>query len=264
MESVIKRDGKVCKYDANKIFNAIKSAFMAVDGAFTTKAEEIAKLAIQRVEAQQKSLSVEDIQDIVEDTLMDSSRKDVARAYVRYRFKHEVLRKENTTDHTLLSLLKGENDYWNTENANKNAKVVHTQRDYFAGITSTDITRRFLLPPEIVDAHDKGIIHFHDCDYFAQNALHNCELINLEDMLQNGTVVNGVMIEKPHRLITAATIATQIILAVASSSYGGATVSLTHLAPFVRDSKNRYRERYSKSDLREDTVESAEGCEKGL
>lgn len=164
---------------------------------------------------------------------MASNRKDVARCYIRYRYLRGLVRESNTTDKTIFELLNGTNEYWNSENANKNAKVVTVQRDYIAGITSTDITRRFLLPKDIVEAHDAGIIHFHDADYFAQNALHNCELINLEDMLQNGTMINNILIEKPHRFLTAATIATQIITAVTSSSYGGATITLTALAPLL-------------------------------
>ena len=244
MSHVIKRNGKKVKFDENKIINAIQKAFLEVDGEVTNVAHQKAKDIASYIKGLEKTLSVEEIQDIVEDKLMASARKDVARAYVRYRYKKEVLRKENTTDKSVFELLGGTSDYWNNENANKNAKSVTTQRDYLAGITSTDITRRFLLDKDIVEAHDNGIIHFHDADYFAQNVLHNCELVNLDDMLQNGTVVNGVMIEKPHRLITAATIATQIILAVTSSSYGGCTVSLTHLAPFVRDSYNRYVQKY--------------------
>ena len=244
MSHVIKRNGKKVKFDEDKIINAIQKAFLEVDGEVTNVAHQKAKDIASYIKGLEKTLSVEEIQDIVEDKLMASARKDVARAYVRYRYKKEVLRKENTTDKSVFELLGGTSDYWNNENANKNAKSVTTQRDYLAGITSTDITRRFLLDKDIVEAHDNGIIHFHDADYFAQNVLHNCELVNLDDMLQNGTVVNGVMIEKPHRLITAATIATQIILAVTSSSYGGCTVSLTHLAPFVRDSYNRYVHKY--------------------
>ena len=244
MSHVIKRNGKKVKFDEDKIINAIQKAFLEVDGEVTNVAHQKAKDIASYIKGLEKTLSVEEIQDIVEDKLMASARKDVARAYVRYRYKKEVLRKENTTDKSVFELLGGTSDYWNNENANKNAKSVTTQRDYLAGITSTDITRRFLLDKDIVEAHDNGIIHFHDADYFAQNVLHNCELVNLDDMLQNGTVVNGVMIEKPHRLITAATIATQIILAVTSSSYGGCTVSLTHLAPFVRDSYNRYVQKY--------------------
>ena len=391
MKQVIKRNGKRVKFDKEKIIVAVEKAFKEVDGEITNKAHQKAEEIANFIEAQETVLSVEEIQNIVEDKLMASNRKDVARVYVRYRYKKEVLRKENTTDKTIFELLGGTSEYWNNENANKNAKSVTTQRDYLAGITNTDITRRFLLDKDIVEAHDNGIIHFHDADYFAQNVLHNCfdrntkfitsegvksfsdfqendeivvlthtgewkkaivknygkqdlyritfkrkagcpkdflvtknhrwiledgnittelkvgdtliktptvaaidfsntskkqkqsygnwkvkniqfekndnvwclevednhsfildggivtgncELVNLDDMLQNGTVVNGVMIEKPHRLITAATIATQIILAVTSSSYGGCTVSLTHLAPFVRDSYNRYVQKY--------------------
>ena len=254
MKQVIKRNGKKVKFDKEKIINAIEKAFLEVDGEVVDKSHQKAKEIAEYIESQDKSLSVEEIQDIVEDKLMASNRKDVARAYVRYRYKKEVLRKENTTDKSVFELLSGTSEYWNNENANKNAKSVTTQRDYLAGITSTDITRRFLLDKDIVEAHDAGIIHFHDADYFAQNVLHNCELINLNDMLQNGTVVNGVMIEKPHRLITAATIATQIILAVTSSSYGGCTVSLTHLAPFVRDSYNKYYKKYIDNGIDEETA----------
>ena len=254
MKQVIKRNGKKVKFDKEKIINAIEKAFLEVDGEVVDKSHQKAKEIAEYIESQDKSLSVEEIQDIVEDKLMASNRKDVARAYVRYRYRKEVLRKENTTDKSIFELLSGTSEYWNNENANKNAKSVTTQRDYLAGITSTDITRRFLLDKDIVEAHDAGIIHFHDADYFAQNVLHNCELINLNDMLQNGTVVNGVMIEKPHRLITAATIATQIILAVTSSSYGGCTVSLTHLAPFVRDSYNKYYKKYIDNGIDEETA----------
>ena len=254
MKQVIKRNGKKVKFDKEKIINAIEKAFLEIDGEVIDKSHQKAKEIAGYIESQDKNLSVEEIQDIVEDKLMASNRKDVARAYVRYRYKKEVLRKENTTDKSIFELLGGTSEYWNNENANKNARAVTTQRDYLAGITSTDITRRFLLDKDIVDAHDAGIIHFHDADYFAQNVLHNCELINLEDMLQYGTVVNGVMIEKPHRLITAATITTQIILAVTSSSYGGCTVSLTHLAPFVRDSYNKYYKKYIDNGIDAETA----------
>lgn len=170
---------------------------------------------------------------------------DEATRYEGYRSIREFQREnENTTDSEIDELLDGESEYWNTENSNKNSKVLNTQRDYMAGIVSKDISRRFLLPPEIVQAHDEGIIHFHDIDYFGMNAMSNCSLINLEDMLQNGTCINKVMIEKPHRFITACTIATQIILGVTSLQYGGATITLTHLAPFVRDSYNKYYEKY--------------------
>ena len=241
---VIKRNGEIVDYNRQKIVNAIEKANKEVEGS-----EKASKLDIEEIIAGIESLGVdslgvEDIQDIIEKSLMELDKPELSKKYIIYRYKRELVRKQNTTDKSIHELIDGTNDYWNTENSNKNARVVTTQRDYLAGITSTDITRRFLLPEDVVKAHDEGIIHFHDADYFAQNALHNCELINLDDMLQNGTMINNVMIEKPHRFITAATIATQIITAVTSSSYGGATISLTHLAPFVRDSYNKYYKKY--------------------
>mgnify|MGYP002551845783 CR=1 FL=1 len=203
-------------------------------------------------ELDKKRILVEDIQDIIEQKLMSLEKYQLAKTYITYRYTRALVRKANTTDQSIKELIEGESEYWNSENSNKNATVVTTQRDYLAGITSTDITRRFLLPEDIVKAHDAGILHFHDADYFAQNALTNCELINLEDMLQNGTIMNGVMIEKPHRFITACTIATQIILAVTSSTYGGATVSLAHLAPFVRSSYDKYYKKYKEKGLTEE------------
>lgn len=250
--SVIKRNGNKVDFDKNKIAEAILKANKDVQGrqkASVKLAKEIAR-NIENFDKQK--LTVEEIQDMVEKELMSAEKYDLAKAYILYREKRAMIRQSNTTDISIKELIDGTNDYWNTENSNKNAKVVTTQRDYLAGITSTDITRRFLLPADVVKAHDEGIIHFHDADYFAQNALHNCELVNLNDMLQNGTVINGVMIEKPHRFITAATIATQIILAVTSSSYGGCTVTLSHLAPFVRDSYNRFLKRYQDRELSEE------------
>ena len=237
---VIKRNGEIVNFDKQKIINAIEKANKEVE-----ENEKASKMDIQEIIIGIESLGldkieVEEIQDIIEKSLMELDKQELSKKYIIYRYQRELVRKQNTTDKSIHELIDGTNDYWNTENSNKNAKIVTTQRDYLAGITSTDITRRFLLPKDIVKAHDEGIIHFHDADYFAQNALHNCELINLDDMLQNGTMINGVMMEKPHRFITAATIATQIITAVTSSSYGGATISLTHLAPFVRDSYNKY------------------------
>ena len=247
-----KRDNTLEPFNKDKIITAINKAFLEVDKVLyeTDTANDIAdEIEQYYLDNPKEELTVEGIQDLIEDALMRSERKDVARAYIRFRYKKELVRQSNTTDQSIKELLEGDSDYWNNENSNKNAKRTTVQRDYMAGIVSTDITRRFLLDTDIVKAHDEGIIHFHDADYFAQNALHNCELINLEDMLQNGTVVNGVMIEKPHRLLTATTIATQIIAAVTSSSYGGATISLTHLAPFVRESKKRYIEKYKKRGL---------------
>ena len=249
---IVKRDGHIVDYDPEKIRIAIGKANNEVRGKEKASKDEIEEIIKYIEELNKKRILVEDIQDIIEEKLMEFDKYQLAKKYITYRYTRELVRKANTTDQTIKELIEGENEYWNNENSNKNAELVTTQRDYLAGITSTDITRRFLLPEEIVKAHDEGIIHFHDADYFAQNALHNCELINLDDMLQNGTVINGVMIEKPHRFITAATIATQIILAVTSSSYGGATVSLTHLAPFVRDSYNKYYQKYKDRKLKED------------
>ncbi|MBO5530794.1 MAG: anaerobic ribonucleoside-triphosphate reductase [Bacilli bacterium] len=253
---VIKRDGHIVDYCPDKIEAAISKANAEVAEEDRVTEQQI-KNIIKYIEGlKKKRMLVEDIQDTIEMRLMALGKYALAKAYITYRYTRELVRRSNTTDLSIKELINGESEYWNTENSNKNATVVTTQRDYLAGITSTDITRRFLLPEDIVKAHDEGIIHFHDADYFAQNALHNCELINLDDMLQNGTIINDVMIEKPHRFITAATIATQIILAVSSSSYGGATVSLTHLAPFVRSSYEIYLKKYKKAKL------SKELCEK--
>lgn len=248
---IIKRDGKTVDYNSEKIEIAIKKANKEVRKKERATDEDIHTVIAYIESLDKKRMLVEDIQDIIEQKLMELEKYQLAKKYITYRYTRELVRKANTTDQSIKELIEGESEYWNNENSNKNAKVVTTQRDYLAGITSTDITRRFLLPEDIVKAHDEGIIHFHDADYFAQNALHNCELINLDDMLQNGTIINGVMIEKPHRFITAATIATQIILAVTSSSYGGATVSLSHLAPFVRDSYNKYYQKYKARNLKE-------------
>ena len=252
---IIKRDGSIVDYNPEKIRIAIKKANNEVsrkEKATETEIEEI----ITYIEDLKKSrILVEDIQDIIEQKLMSLEKYQLAKTYITYRYTRALVRKANTTDQSIKELIEGESEYWNNENSNKNATVVTTQRDYLAGITSTDITRRFLLPEDIVKAHDEGIIHFHDADYFAQNALTNCELINLEDMLQNGTIMNGVMIEKPHRFITACTIATQIILGVTSSTYGGATISLSHLAPFVKSSYDKYYKKYKDRGLTEKQCE---------
>ena len=253
---VIKRDGHMVDYSPEKIEEAILKANKEVEESEQASNTQI-KNIIKYIESLgKKRILVEDIQDIIEMKLMSIGKYQLAKKYITYRYTRELVRRSNTTDLAIKELIDGENEYWNTENSNKNARIVTTQRDYLAGITSTDITRRFLLPEEIVEAHDAGIIHFHDADYFAQNALHNCDLINLEDMLQNGTNIKGVMIEKPHKFLTAVTIATQIITAVSSSQYGGCTITLTHLAPFVRDSYNRYLKIYKNRKL------SKEDCEK--
>ena len=252
---IIKRDGHMVDYCPEKIEKAIMKANREVedeDQASPTQIKNIIKY-IERLG--KKRILVEDIQDIIEVKLMSIGKYELAKKYITYRYTRELVRKSNTTDLAIKELIDGESEYWNTENSNKNAKVVTTQRDYLAGITSTDITRRFLLPEDIVQAHDDGIIHFHDADYFAQNALHNCDLIDLEDMLQNGTSINGVLIEKPHRFLTAMTIATQIITAVNSSQYGGCTVTLTHLAPFIRLSKEYYEKKYKARKLTKAQIE---------
>ncbi len=268
---IIKRDGHMVDYCPAKIEEAIMKANLEVeedDQASSTQIKNIIKY-IEKLG--KRRMLVEDIQDIIEMKLMSIGKYELAKRYITYRYTRELVRRSNTTDLAIKELIDGESEYWNTENSNKDAKVVTTQRDYLAGITSTDITRRFLLPEDIVRAHDEGVIHFHDADYFAQNALHNCDLINLDDMLQNGTNINGVMIEKPHRFLTAMTIATQLITAVNSSQYGGCTITLTHLAPFVRESYNRYLakykdrkfskadcEKYAKEDLAKEVMDGVQ------
>ena len=242
---VTKRDGRQVEFNKNKIVKAITKAFIEIyPDDLTAEMQEFAHKVAEEVMSKNSDMTVEEIQDLVVRRLMASKYKEVAKSYVEYRYLHELIRQSNTTDKTIKELIDGDNEYWNTENSNKNPRVVTTQRDYIAGVTSTDIARRLLLPKDVVTAHDEGIIHFHDMDYFAQKSLHNCELVNLEDMLQNGTVINGVKIEKPHRLLTAATISTQIITAVTSSSYGGCTINISHLAPFVRDSFEYYKKKY--------------------
>lgn len=245
MLKVIKRDCTEVDFQKDKITNAILKAMKNGSGIVKPKiAEDIAN-EIYEENKDKEEIDISDIEELVYDKLITKKQRLTAKAYEGYRSIREFQREgQNTIDEQISELLDRNSDYWNNENSNKNSTLVTVQRDYMAGIISTDITRRNLLSPEIVQAHDEGIIHFHDADYFGQNALHNCELINLEDMLQNGTVINNVQIDKPHRLITATTIATQIITAVTSSSYGGATINLTHLAPFVRDSYNRYLKKY--------------------
>lgn len=246
---IIKRDGHVVDYCPEKIEIAISKANKEVPEEERVTDIQIRNI-IKYIEGLgKKRMLVEDIQDIIEVRLMTLGKYELAKKYITYRYTRELVRRSNTTDKSIKELIDGENEYWNTENSNKNATVVTTQRDYLAGITSTDITRRFLLSEDIVEAHDAGIIHFHDADYYAQNALHNCDLINLDDMLQNGTIINGVLIEKPKRFVTAMTIATQLITAVSSSQYGGCTITLTHLAPFLRSSKEKLVEKYSKRKL---------------
>lgn len=244
MIKVIKRDNSEVDFDARKIEKAILKAMKNGSGVVDEDLAHKISLAIHIEVKDSPDVSIKNIEKMVFDYLCQSNHQDTARAYEGYRSIREFQREINTTDVSIHELLNGESEYWSTENSNKNHKVVTTQRDYLAGITSKDISRRYLLTPEVVQGNDEGIIHFHDEDYFAQKSLHNCDLINLEDMLQNGTMINGVMIERPHRFITAMTIATQIITAVTSSQYGGASITLTHLAPFVRDSWNYYYSKY--------------------
>lgn len=250
---VIKRDGSIVDFDKAKIANAIIKAAKVEGVLIDSVAKEIAD-CVER--ANKKEISIATIEWIVFKELCNQGYERVARAYESYRSVRAFQREHaSRIEEQIHDLIGGDSDYWNNENSNKNAKLVTTQRDYMAGIVSTEITRKYLLPPDIVRAHDEGILHFHDADYFGQKTLTNCCLINLEDMLQNGTVINGVKINKPHRLLTAMTIATQVITAVSSSQFGGTTITLSHLAPFVRDSYKQYVEKYKSRGFSEADVE---------
>ena len=239
---IIKRNGSEVDFDLNKIVVAVTKANAACEKQELTASQiqEIAEYVEFKTVKANRALSVEEIQDIVEDQIMAQGAFEVARRYVRYRYTRSLIRKANTTDNQSLSLIECNNEEVKQENSNKNPTVNSVQRDYMAGEVSKDITKRILLPQDIVEAHEAGIIHFHDSDYFAQH-MHNCDLVNLEDMLQNGTVISGTMIEKPHSFSTACNIATQIIAQVASSQYGGQSISLAHLAPFVQISREKIR-----------------------
>lgn len=244
---VIKRNGQEVDFDKNKIKNAITLANNEIDKRYNLKDKEINNI-VENIETAtellNRSVNVEEIQNAVERELMHSTSPEVARAYIRYRYDREKARKGNTTDGTVLSLVECQNEEVKQENSNKNPTIIPTQRDYIAGEVSRDLSRRLLLPKEIVEAHDNGIIHFHDMDYFVQHS-HNCCLVNLEDMLQNGTVISGTKIDKPHTFSTACNIATQIIAQVASSQYGGQSITLAHLAPFVDDTRQKFRKKYT-------------------
>lgn len=245
---IIKRDGREVAFDKEKIRIAVKKAYNEV--------EQRNKIAIPNVDrtigkivnevcdclymSYGKVIRIETIQDTVEDVLMEYNH-DVAKAYITYRYRRELARRSHTTDDEILSIIDYTNEEVKEENSNKNPRIIPTQRDYIAGAVSKDLTQRVFLPKEIVDAHNEGLIHFHDADYFIQKCF-NCDLVNLEDMLQNGTVISGTMIEKPHSFATACTIATQIIAQVASSQYGGQSISVAHLAPFVQVSREKIRE----------------------
>ena len=240
---IIKRSGEEVPFDKEKIVNALKKANREVserDRISEGALYAIADVVTEQCESLGRAPHVEEIQDMVENRLMATLCFALARKYITYRYNRTLVRKVNTTDAQILSLIECNNEEVKQENSNKNPTVNSVQRDYMAGEVSKDLTRRILLPNDIVAAHDEGLIHFHDADYFAQH-MHNCDLVNLEDMLQNGTVISGTLIEKPHSFSTACNIATQIIAQVASNQYGGQSISLTHLAPFVDISRQKIR-----------------------
>ena len=242
--NIIKRNGSEVPFDGMKIVNAIRKANASVEDIHQLSEVQIFAITdkiTKVIAATPHAVNVEEIQDMVETGIMEMRGFEVAQKYVRYRYKREISRKSNSTDDAILALIDAQNEEMKQENSNKNTTINSTQRDYISGIVSRDITNRLLLPDEIVKAHNEGIIHFHDADYYVQHE-HNCDLINLDDMLQNGTVISGTLITKPHSLATACNIATQIIAQVASNQYGGQTFSLGDLAPFVDISRQRHRE----------------------
>ena len=256
MNTVIKRDGRKVQFDKQKIKDAVNGAFQDVNGQECNDNGVLARVMgyINAYQELSDTIEVEKIQDIVERSLMEERYYNVAKAYIRYRYEHELTRQKRT-DYEVLGMIEGVDDYWSKENSNKDVHSVSVQRDYLAGILSTDIAKRYIFPKEVVEAHEAGIVHQHDMDYMAQNALTNCELINLNDMLQNGTVINKVHINIPHRLITAMTLTTQIMASVCAHTYGGQTITLTHLAPFVRDSYNIFVQKYKDAGLDATTIE---------
>ncbi len=256
--TIIKRSGEEQPFDIAKIRNAIRKANQAVEykdalseGRINLIADEVAGVAAAR----DRAMTVEEIQDVVETKLIEFNATEISKKYITYRYKQSLLRQQNTTDKQILSLIECNNEDVKQENANKNPAINSVQRDYMAGEVSKDVSRRLLLPADVVQAHEDGIIHFHDMDYFAQH-MHNCDLVNLEDMLQNGTVISGTMIEKPKSFSTACNIATQIIAQVASNQYGGQSISLTHLAPFVDISRQAIRKELE-AECKEAGVEMA-------
>ena len=245
---IIKRNGSEAVFNSDKIYSAVQKANDAIDPSDRITAEDIEKITArvtERCEALTRPAGVEEVQDMVEREIMSLGAFTLAKTYITYRYTRELVRKSNTTDDKIMSLIECNNEEVKEENSNKNPTVNSVQRDYMAGEVSKDITKRILLPADIVKAHEDGIIHFHDADYFAQH-MHNCDLVNLGDMLENGTVISGTMIEKPHSFSTACNIATQIIAQVASNQYGGQSISLTHLAPFVNVSRKKIRRRVEK------------------
>lgn len=256
MKFIKKRDGRRVKFDKTKIQTAVEKAFESVDGELTEYSKEKALNIANFIETEvlnnnKEMISVEDIQDMVENGLMSTKRKDVAREYIKYRHDRDLMR--STTDHAILSMLNNQNKQIEEENSNKNPTLVNVQRDYMAGIVNKDIAARYIIPKDLQHLHEVGRLHIHDADFMAL-AEHNCDLVNLEDMLQNGTVLNGIMIEKPHTLLTATTIASQISLNVSAVQFGGQTMSLEHLAPFVNESRKRYIQKYTELGFDEETV----------
>lgn len=233
---VVKRDGKRVDFDKSKIIAAISKAGYVESNVKERIATEIENFAISH-----SPISVESIQDLVEKKLMQTDYPEVAREYIRYRYKRELARENNKLHRSILEIVENKNEYVNSENSNKNSQLLSTQRDYMAGEVSKDLAYKILLPSDIVKAHKEGIIHFHDTDYYAQT-MHNCCLVNLEDMLQNGTVISKTLIEKPHSFHTACNVATQIVAQIASNQYGGQSITLSHLAPFVDISRQKIYE----------------------
>lgn len=243
MQRVIKRDGREVEFDKSKIIKAISCAnqeIMKSKQIGPRKISQLANIVEEKCSEYKRAIKVEDINDLIEDELIFRNYNNLVRAFIQYRYNKELVRKSNTTDESILSLINLSNEELKQENSNKNPTISSTQRDYMAGEVSKDLSRRLILPKDVVKAHDEGTIHFHDMDYFAQR-IHNCDLVNLEDMLQNGTVISGTLIEKPHSFSTACNVATQIVAQVASSQYGGQSITLSHLAPFVDISRQKIR-----------------------
>lgn len=262
---VLKRDGRVVVFDSGKVFNAMLSAYSSLHDSIDSEYINVCNDAINTIldeydalcdALDDRILGVEDIQDIVENTLLDSKYNDVAKAYILYR-ESRTLSRETTVDKVVSEILEDSNDYWSTENSNKDSKLLTTQRDYMAGAISTDIMRRKILPKHLVEAHDNGILHVHDMDYISMK-MYNCCLINLEDMLQNGTVISNVKIDKPHKFSTACNIASQVIAQVASSQFGGQSITLGHLSPFVEETRKTFRDKFpnASEELLNDMVRS--------
>ena len=255
--NVIKRSGKEVPFDAAKITRAISKANAEYSELSPEKINLVVNRVIESCMKLKRAVGIEEIQDMVENNLIKVNAYQVAKHYIKYRYKKTIERQQNTTDAQILSTVNLENEEVKQENSNKNPTVLSTQRDYVAGLVSRDLTDRYLLPADITKAHQQGIIHFHDSDYFIHRE-HNCCLMNLEDMLQNGTVINGTFIEKPHTFSTACNIATQIMAQIASNQYGGQTITLTHLAPFVNGSRERIKEELRKEIDLSDSLKLSE------